>query len=1376
MVRIVNSIWLASLVSFSFLEATVNVTSSADSGAGTLRQAIEDINNTLTTLATPPIRLNAGINPSLSSNMTPSTLSASIEATDVGTPHTISGNGNVALNVSGNTVVVSASSDIVFSNAPMVVTDGTLQFFGASNLPGVTGVQFGGTAPTLQFSGTASGSFPAILGLLATTKNILKIDTSLTITATGAIAGGLLEKQGSGTLVLPTSNVYGGGTTIVAGAIQVGNNTSLGAGPLLMESDATLILGDGLTVSNLITLQGLPETIEVPVGTSTLTGLIGGLGSLIVTGPGTLILTGANTYIGTTSITSGTLLLSGATATIQHSVGTIVSAGATLDISETSAGASIQTLSGAGFISLGTRTLTVDQVLSGVFVGTIGASGDLGGLTLSLSSTGTLNLGGANLYEGATSILGGTLALIGASGSIASSRSVSVLGTFDISGTSVGAVIHNLSGTGDINLGGKELTVIEAISGSFSGVISGSLGSLVLDATTTETLTLAGINTYTGPTDINGGVLALSGSGSIATSSSLLVDTIFDIHQINSATSIQNLSGSGLIILGSKALTVKQTIPSTFSGNIQGVTGSFGLTNLSTSTLTLTGINTYTGATPILGGTLALVGDGSIALTSSIIVNGTFDISAVTTGAFVGSLSGTGSIILGSKELTLLQRDSGLFTGVISGVLGSLVLDVNSISTLSFSGINTYTGPTSIRGGVLALVGDGSIATSSSVQIEGVLDISDVFSGASIQNLSGVGYIVLGNKTLTVDQNISDIFFGMILGRGGSLTKTGAGTLFLEGSNSYGGLTTILAGTLEGNASSLPTDIVNDSSLVFNQEGLGVYSHSISGTGSLEKTGSGVLVLSGVSTYTGATTVTEGALVINGSIITSSFTVDAGAILGGSGSIGPLDVFGSVRPGNSSGVLEVEGDVLFEMGSAYIVSIDGNGISDLVATGDIILDSDVSLQLNFQPGFLSSINGSATIMQDSATITGSFSSVTTNTSWIVPQVTYAPNAVYLSMVLKPFNILPLCGNSERVANAIDAVIGNGNPALNGIAESLFSLSDEEINEALNKMHPALFKGYVISQENNIVKVQSTLGFRMQNELDDVYCPSSCSKGKQPFHLWVDSFGDNLQQKESRYAHSPQAGYQNNTLGAVLGFDAQFLKRCYAGALGGYTNSRIHWSDDLGKGEIRSGYGGLYFSYLTNMFYVNSSVIGSWGHCDGYRNIRYTGVSRSASSTRGNAQLLSHIDSGVNLGFSHFTIRPFDSLDYITQKENGYREEGAGPYNLKVKESTAILLRNELGLQLTGCISFWSSKWSLAPKFSWVREMRVKGGAYSSEFVDTNTSFTVTGYFPSRNLFSPGVLLSGRLCKDLLVADLYYTGEFGGGYSDHNYGGQLRFGF
>ncbi|HWR00446.1 MAG TPA: autotransporter domain-containing protein [Chlorobaculum sp.] len=203
------------------------------------------------------------------------------------------------------------------------------------------------------------------------------------------------------------------------------------------------------------------------------------------------------------------------------------------------------------------------------------------------------------------------------------------------------------------------------------------------------------------------------------------------------------------------------------------------------------------GSTSVAAGTkLELLGNGSIAASSGVEDNGTFDISGTTSGASITTLGGNGSVLLGSKTLTLTDA-SDTFTGVIGGTSGSLAI---TGGTETLGGTNTYTGGTTVaNGATLALSGSGSIAASSEVADYGTFDISGTTSGASITTLSGNGSVLLGSKLLTLT-DASDTFSGVISGNQGSLTLSG-GSETLTGANTFTGMTTISAGTLTVNGS-----------------------------------------------------------------------------------------------------------------------------------------------------------------------------------------------------------------------------------------------------------------------------------------------------------------------------------------------------------------------------------------------------------------------------------------------------------------------------------------------------------------------------------------------------------------------------------------------
>jgi autotransporter-associated beta strand protein len=156
-------------------------------------------------------------------------------------------------------------------------------------------------------------------------------------------------------------------------------------------------------------------------------------------------------------------------------------------------------------------------------------------------------------------------------------------------------------------------------------------------------------------------------------------------------------------------LTVSSSsVPLGLAGVISG-TGGVSIT--AGGSATLSAVNTYTGPTVVsAGGQLFLAGPGSIAF-SPVTVDGSFDISNTYSGAVIPSLSGSGTVLLGSNTL---MTGSGSFSGIIAdggiagGTGGSLIKAGNG--TLTLSGINLYTGPTFVLGGTLSV--NGSIASS----------------------------------------------------------------------------------------------------------------------------------------------------------------------------------------------------------------------------------------------------------------------------------------------------------------------------------------------------------------------------------------------------------------------------------------------------------------------------------------------------------------------------------------------------------------------------------------------------------------------------------------------------------------------------------------
>ncbi|MCK1387464.1 autotransporter domain-containing protein [Bradyrhizobium sp. 21] len=497
-----------------------------------------------------------------------------------------------------------------------------------------------------------------------------------------------------------------------------------------------------------------------------------------------------NTTAATSTITNDGTVTFDASST-GGSARFINNAGGTVDISGlTSGGMTAGSIEGAGNYILGANTLTTGSLNTSTQVDGV-ISGNGGGLTK--VGTGTMTLTGTNTYTGATTISAGTLAISGF-GSISSSSVVTVDATLDISASAVSFnAITTLAGnsSGVVSMGGNGLVITNG-STEFAGVIQGTGGFEVFGGTQT----LSGVNTYTNATQIDSGAtLALKGSGSIAGSAYVAFNSggTLDISQTTSGTSVGGLYSLflGTVALGSKTLTI--TNGNVFAGVIQdgGIGGGTGgnLVIANGTLQQLAGINTYTGTTTIdTGGELDLSsvggGDGSIATSSKVIANGTFDITNLlfSTGTSIKSLSGSGLVNLGTKTLTITAAND-TFAGVIddAGAGGGLTV-TGGRQTLT--GANTYTGATNVNGGTLVV--DGSIVSATTVNTGGTLAGSGTVAGVAVN-----GGTLAPGSTATP--------FGPLTVNG-PLTFTAASTYLVQVSPTNASLTNVTGAATLGNA------------------------------------------------------------------------------------------------------------------------------------------------------------------------------------------------------------------------------------------------------------------------------------------------------------------------------------------------------------------------------------------------------------------------------------------------------------------------------------------------------------------------------------------------------------------------------------------------
>jgi fibronectin-binding autotransporter adhesin len=296
-----------------------------------------------------------------------------------------------------------------------------------------------------------------------------------------------------------------------------------------------------------------------------------------------------------------------------------------------------------------------------------------------------------------------------------------------------------------------------------------------------------------------------------------------------------------------------------------------------TGTVVLTGNNTYSGGTTVVGGVLSVADDSNLGAPNGglTLTGGELKTTVNFTTARMVRLNTTEGF---SDRLFADSGTTATYQGVISGP-GALT--VAGPGTVVLTAADTYTGGTTINAGTLQL-GDG------------------VTTGSIIGN-------VTDNGTLAFDPAASVSFAGAISGTG-NLVKLSSGTVILIGTNTYSGGTTINAGTLQlGDGvtdGSVTGDITNNGTLEFDTIASVSNGGAISGTGNLVKLGGGLVALAGNNTYSGVTTISNGTIQAGSATAfspNSAFTVNAVLDLNGhSNAVGSLAGNGTVTNGGGT--------------------------------------------------------------------------------------------------------------------------------------------------------------------------------------------------------------------------------------------------------------------------------------------------------------------------------------------------------------------------------------------------------------------------------------------------------------------------------------------
>ncbi len=806
-------------------------------------------------------------------------------------------NGLTILNNNGNNVTLNGS--IIGSGSLTSVGAGTLNLNGADTYSGTTVVGGGtlllGNALALQgstlnynsqggsvsFGSLTSATFGGLSGgqSLALT-NASSAAVALTVggngstnTYSGTLSGNgaSLNKAGAGTLFLTSANSYTGGTTFTGGLVNFIPG-AIGSGPLTFNGGGLQwATGNTTDISSKVVTFAANGTLDTNGNNVTLANAIGnsGTGGLIKAGSGTLLLQGANTFSGGVSINGGVLSMSspGNLGTLPGSPTTSVTfnpgsgnTGTLQTTSATSFTANQNWLLSSGLAQLDTKG-NIDTI-----AGVISGAG-----ALNIINGGTVLFSGVNTNSGAISIPSGVIARAGSTNPLGTGN-VTLGGTFDLNGNNA-TLGGSLSGAGTVDNLSPTPVTLDLTSGTtstFSGVIKNTSGALSLNKAGAATLDLTGTNTFTGPTNIAAGVLFAGTSGALANTSSITIDTATGLQLANgvtiSAPIFDNIGGSEWAdVPGSASATLTGAI--TTVGTTQFRTGTSGNATQTTGILDITGPITIGNAVTVNFEKGNFIMSGNASLTMGQIGNQQF---------YFGR---------GNASFNMTLQDNATITLTDDGTPGTNVPTLGA-TTQVLSNLNLF-GNSAFNAGTTGFELNGVTATNDTTTL--------TLGGVGTDGISGASTLTVGyfTKTAVGANNITKFYFN-----GGTLAATTSSTAFLP---LAAGLTTAVSagGAIINVGANNP---IFNSPLVTDPRLNGT------ADGGLTLLGAGSLTLNGANTYTGTTTVKPGATLIFNDAAASSNTpgsvVNNGTLsVTGTASFGTISGTGTLSIGAAGNVM-----------------------------------------------------------------------------------------------------------------------------------------------------------------------------------------------------------------------------------------------------------------------------------------------------------------------------------------------------------------------------------------------------------------------------------------------------------------------------------------
>lgn len=558
------------------------------------------------------------------------------------------------------------------------------------------------------------------------------------------------------------------------------------------------------------------------------------------------------------------------------------------------------------------------------------------------------------------------------------------------------------------------------------------------------------------------------------------------------------------------------------------------------------------------------------------------------------------------------------------------------------------------------------------------------------------------------------------------------------------------------------------------------------GGGGITKIGSGNLTLSGGNTYTGLTSVLNGNLTL-GNVLNYAATVNMGS------------------------TLNVAGYAPFVAGTPLNLEADpastNNGL--LNSSGAVTLTNS-ALTINFSAGIPTP--AVHTLVQGTS-VTGTFGSVTSIPAMLIPQLTYNPTSVTMTvqnLTISEALTVGLSEDQNSVINVLDGIfldpgISADWQAAHGLFNTFDAVQLEQAVDALipdesnhsksavnisttNQINSAISnrsRGFVryARGETSAKKSSNKMSFSRRDlppiamlastnkhsfvddiltspwaqseELKRMSAVSDMANSVGKGSLWVQPFGNAIRLVST----ADQIGYNAKTGGVVVGLDKPITKDLMVGLSGGYGHSHLRFASNGGHSNISNAFMSLYTTVIEKDLHGDASVTGSLQEFKEGRNINFTGVSEVASNKHKGHSFNAHLGLGYDFIVNENTVEPFISGDYNYNRERGYTENGADIYNLIVRSRYTTQIQGEGGVRVSRVVKGLDMDITPLLSLSYVVAKPIKKSQMVSSFVGENGNIITVGTNRYRNYVSVGASSSFYTHASGNTLSFEYNGGF-----------------